>query len=150
VGEETVQAIPSICFEDTVGRLTRKSVRAYPQVIVNITNDGWFKQSEGAAQHFANARFRCIELRRPMVRCANSGVGGVISVTGSTLDPFTREDRRLVDDSGSHFTKGTLFASVWIPRESGFTLYALWGDWFAVVGLALSFLAGIALRLRKS
>ena len=150
VGEETVQAIPSICFEDTVGRLTRKSVRDYPQVIVNITNDGWFKQSEGAAQHFANARFRCIELRRPMVRCANSGVGGVISVTGSTLDPFTREDRRLVDDSGSHFTKGTLFASVWIPRESGFTLYALWGDWFAVVGLALSFLAGIALRLRKS
>ena len=150
VGNETVQAIPSICFEDTVGRLARKSVRAEPQVIVNLTNDGWFKQSEGAAQHFANARFRCIELRRPMVRCANSGVGGVVSVTGSTLDPYTREDRRLVDESGSHFTRGTLFASVWIPKNPGYTLYALWGDWFSIAGLILSFLAGIALRLRKS
>ena len=63
-----VQIIPLICFEDTVGSLARKFVREAPQMIVNITNDGWFLQSEENEVHLANALFRCVELRRPMAR----------------------------------------------------------------------------------
>jgi apolipoprotein N-acyltransferase len=37
-----IGAIPTVCFEDTVPRLVRKFVRPGPQVIVNVTNDGWF------------------------------------------------------------------------------------------------------------
>ena len=89
IGDGDIQLIPSVCFEDTVGRLTRKFVRTEPQLIINVTNDGWFKDSEAARQHMANAKFRAIELRRPMVRSANTGVSGIISTTGSLVDPTT-------------------------------------------------------------
>lgn len=40
-----ISIIPAVCYEDTVHRLMRKFVRDEPQIIVNLTNDGWFKTS---------------------------------------------------------------------------------------------------------
>ena len=120
--------IPAVCFEDTVPRLTRKFVRDTPQIIVNLTNDGWFKESPAAAQHFANARFRAIELRRPMLRCANTGVSAAIDTIGSTAHPRTGKPQILVNTKGSHFTRGNLLAELNIPVRPGFSLYALIGD----------------------
>lgn len=134
---EKIDLMPSICFEDTVPRVTRRFVRNSPQLLVNITNDGWFQESEAAEQHFRNAVFRTIELRRPMVRCANRGVTGVISATGSVVDPFTKERRVLENEEGSHFHRGFLLASAYPLKEGGITLYAAFGDWFAVTGLVL-------------
>lgn len=122
--------IPSICFEDTVPRETLRFVRDEAQVIVNVTNDGWFAQSEAAAQHFANAKFRAIELRRPMVRCANTGVSGVISTSGHAQE--------LRDASGSHFTRGFLLTTVKIPVQAQTTPYQRWGDWPVIVAALLS------------
>jgi len=129
-----VGLIPSVCFEDTVPRLEKKFVRPGPQVIVNVTNDGWFKESEAAKQHFNNAIFRAIELRRPMLRCANTGVSGAVSITGEVLST-------LVDEKGSHFTNGSLLAKVQVPLDPPLSLYALLGDWpiigFGVLGLLM-------------
>ena len=51
------------------------AVRAHgANLLVNVTNDGWFLHSAGSRQHLANAIFRCVETRRPMVRAANTGV----------------------------------------------------------------------------
>jgi len=141
---QKVGLMPSICFEDTVGRVTRKFVRNEPQLMVNITNDGWFGESEGASQHFRNALFRSIELRRPMVRCANRGVTGVVTVAGSLVDPYTKVKRELVAENGSHFHGGYLLASVYVPAEGRVTLYAAYGDWFAATGL----IAGVLSMLR--
>ena len=149
VGEREVGVIPSICFEDTVPRVTRKFVRDSPQVIVNLTNDGWFHESEGGLQHFRNAIFRSIELRRPMVRCANRGVTGVISATGSTVDPYTRENRQLMDENGSHFHRGFLLASAYLLEDGRGTIYAVFGDWFAVTGLILAMVWGIFRLIRE-
>ncbi len=135
-GGTTIGAIPTVCFEDTVGRLTRKFVRDGPQVIVNVTNDGWFKRSPAAAQHFANARFRAIELRRPMLRCANTGVSGAIDSAG-----FARQ--LLTDASGDHFTRGSLLADLRIPVRPSDTLYARIGDW----GILAITAAGLILAL---
>src|SRR5690606_33109703 len=79
-----VQLIPLVCFEDTLGRVARHGVRAAPQLMVNVTNDGWFLDSEAADQHMANAVLRCIELRRPLARAANTGVTAVVDVRGRT------------------------------------------------------------------
>lgn len=141
---QKVGLMPSVCFEDTVGRVTRKFVRNEPQFLVNITNDGWFGESEGALQHYRNAVFRTIELRRPMVRCANRGITGVVTVAGSLIDPYTKETRELVDENGSHFHRGFLLASVYVPAEGEVTLYAAFGDWFAATGL----IAGILWMIR--
>ena len=132
--------IPAVCFEDTVPRLTRKFVRNTPQIIVNLTNDGWFKESPAAAQHFANARFRAIELRRPMLRCANTGVSAAIDTIGSTAQPRTGKSQILTDANGSHFTRGSLLTELNIPIHPSFSLYAVIGDW----GIILLSLIGLA------
>jgi len=68
-----VQVAPLICFEDTIGELARQFVdptETSPgaNLLVDVTNDGWFQHSAGSHQHLANAIFRCIETRRPMLR----------------------------------------------------------------------------------
>ena len=143
VGDKIVGAIPTVCFEDSVPRLTRKFVRPGPQVIINVTNDGWFKESAAADQHFNYARFRAIELRRPMLRCANTGVSAAISSTGSTAHPDTGKPQILTDANGSHFTRGSLLTELKIPLHPTFSLYAVIGDWgimlLAAVALLIAF-----------
>jgi apolipoprotein N-acyltransferase len=147
-GETEIEAIPTICFEDTVGRLVRKFTRPGPQVIINVTNDGWFKESPAAAQHFANARFRAIELRRPMIRCANSGVSAALDATGSLLHPDTGRAQVLVDAQGSHFTRGSLLTEVKIPTRPSVSLFARIGDWGILVLTAVGLM--LALSARKA
>jgi apolipoprotein N-acyltransferase len=131
-----VGLIPTVCFEDTVPRLMRRFVRGGPQLIVNVTNDGWFKESAASAQHFANARFRSIELRRPMVRCANTGVSAAVDMLGGTAHPETGEPQELRNETGNPITRGWLLAEVVIPDRPGFSLYAVIGD-RGVIGLGL-------------
>ena len=137
-GETVIGAIPTVCFEDSVARLTRKFTRPGPQVIINVTNDGWFKQSPAAAQHFANARFRAIELRRPMLRCANTGVSAALDSTGST-EPDSWKRQILTDEKGSHFTRGSLLTKLKVPLRPSFSLYERIGDLgiLSLVGIAL-------------
>ncbi len=139
--------IPTVCFEDTLGNLARKFVRGGPQVIINVTNDGWFKEREAADQHFANAKFRAIELRRPLVRCANTGVSGVVTATGSVMRRGNAEPQILTDTKGSHFTRGWKLVVIDVPKEPPFTLYALLGDWM-VIGLGWAGLLS-GWRMRK-
>lgn len=138
VGKTTVGAIPTVCFEDSVPRLVRKFVRPGPQVIVNVTNDGWFKESAAADQHFQYARFRAVELRRPMLRCANSGVSAAISTTGLP--------QILTDSKGSHFTRGSLLTELKVPLQPGFSLYALIGDWGLIFIALIGFLIPVVRR----
>ena len=141
---QAIGVIPSVCFEDTVPRLTRLFARPGPQVIVNVTNDGWFRLSAAAAQHFANARFRAIELRRPMLRCANTGVSAAVNTCGSTAHPDTGAPQVITDASGSPFTRRTLLAELNVPLKPTVTLYALIGDGgimlLASLALAMSLL----------
>ncbi len=135
-----VQIIPLICFEDTVGSLARKFVREAPQMIVNITNDGWFLQSEEPEVHMTNALFRAIELRRPMVRATNTGVSCFIDTCGRVIS-------RLSDpETGSSFIEGTLPGEVKVPRVGHVTLYARFGDWFALTLLGICVLVGLIRR----
>ncbi|RYD36261.1 MAG: apolipoprotein N-acyltransferase, partial [Verrucomicrobiaceae bacterium] len=136
IGEREIGAIPTVCFEDSVPRLTRKFVRPGPQVIVNVTNDGWFKESAAADQHFQYARFRAIELRRPMLRSANTGVSAAIDTTGSTAHPDTGKPQIVLDEKGSHFTQGSLLTELRVPLHPGFSLYAVIGD-YGLIAIAL-------------
>ncbi len=135
LAQPEVEIIPLICFEDTVGRLARHFARPAPQMIVNITNDGWFLQSEETEVHLANALFRAIELRRPMVRAANTGITCFIDTHG-------RVTSRLEDpESGNTFIEGFLPGEVSVPRAPEMTLYARFGDWFALLMLGLCVLS---------
>lgn len=141
LGGELLHVIPSICFEDTVPRLTRRFVRPQPQVLVNVTNDGWFKESAAAEQHFANARFRAIELRRPMIRCANTGVSAALDGTGSSAHPDSGAAQVLLDGKGSHFTRGSRLVELDVPKNPTLSPYAVIGD----AGVAVVSLCGLTI-----
>ncbi|MFD2158902.1 apolipoprotein N-acyltransferase [Rubritalea tangerina] len=144
---ESLGVIPSVCFEDTVGRLVRQFVRSESQMIVNITNDGWFGTSEAALQHIANSKFRSVELRRPMARAANTGVSGIVDVMG-TMRGEGGEDN-VIGSLENPFVKGTLYAKVKIPEQPAMTVYAQLGDWFVVLCFLLAVAMGVvAPRLR--
>lgn len=137
-----VQLIPLICFEDTIGRVARRFVREAPQMLVAISNDGWFLQSPETEMHLANALFRAIELRRPMVRASNIGVTCFIDIHG-------RVTSRLTDpETGSSFLEGVLPGEVKVPRVGVVTLYARFGDWFAVSMLGICVMVWISRRFR--
>lgn len=133
---ESVGVIPAICYEDTVGRLLTKYVRKGPQVIVNISNDGWFRNSCCGEQQARNAAFRCIELRRPMVRAANKGFTCAIAPNGAFIDILQKAD-------GSPHLPGHSYALLPVDKNAGYTLYALLGDWAVALCAFLVVLTGI-------
>jgi apolipoprotein N-acyltransferase len=71
----------------------------------------------------ANAVFRCVENRRPMVRAANTGVTCFIN-------EFGRVTQILQDDTGNTFTEGTLTGELNIPQTPQLTFYTRHGEWF--------------------
>jgi apolipoprotein N-acyltransferase len=145
-----VQVAPLICFEDTIGELTRQFVlpsetNPGANLLVDITNDGWFWHSAGSHQHLANAIFRCVETRRPMVRAANTGVTCFIN-------QFGRVTQMLRDETGSTFTEGVLTGEIKVPTEHELTFYTRHGELFAkfcAVITLLAILAASAIRRRK-
>src|SRR5204862_5053652 len=107
---------PLICFEDTIGELTRQFVLRGADFFANVTNDGWFLRSGGSRQHLANAIFRCVENRRPMLRAANTGVTCFVN-------EFGRVTQSLQDDTGSTFDEGVLTGEVNVPQGRRLTFY---------------------------
>ncbi len=120
-----------ICFEDTLGDLTRHFALNGAQLLVNITNDGWFLKSVESEQHVANAVFRAVENRRPLVRCANTGVTCFIDSNG-------RIDSSLRSQKGDPFIQGFLRGVVNVPVNGPLTFYAQHGEWLSICSLILA------------
>ncbi len=133
---------PLICFEDTVGDLARRFVSNGANLFVDVTNDGWFLRSSESRQHVANAIFRCVENRRPMVRAANTGVTCFINQFGHIT-------QILQDDTGNTFTEGVLTGEVNVPQDRQFTFYTRHGELFAEVCACVTALTIAALFGRR-
>jgi len=138
-----VRVAPLICFEDTIGELTRQFVLNGANLLADVTNDGWFLQSAGSQQHLANAVFRCVETRRPMIRAANTGVT-------CSVNQFGRVTNILQDETGSTFTEGVLTGEIAVPTEHELTFYTLHGELFAKVCTWITLIAiGGTVTLRR-
>ncbi|PYL64158.1 MAG: apolipoprotein N-acyltransferase [Verrucomicrobia bacterium] len=137
-----VQVAPLICFEDTIGELTRQFVLKGANLLANVTNDGWFLHSAGSQQHLANAVFRCVETRRPMVRAANTGVTCFVN-------EFGRVTQLLQDETGGTFAEGVLAGEVNVPTERDLTFYVRHGELFAKFCAAVTLIAIIVGVIRR-
>ena len=131
-----------ICFEDTLGDLTRHFVLKGAQLLVNITNDGWFLKSVASEQHVANAVFRAVENRRPLVRCANTGVTCFIDGNGSVVSS-------LRSPKGDPFVQGFLAGMVRVPMNGRLTFYTRHGEWLSYCALILAAAATVAHFVRR-
>jgi apolipoprotein N-acyltransferase len=135
---------PLICFEDTLGDLTRQFAQRGAQILVTMTNDAWFLKSAGSEQHVIHALFRCAETKLPMLRAANTGVSCVI-------DRFGRIVNQLQNDKGDTFSEGVLFAHLDVPTNPEKTFYTRYGEVFSLSCLAITTIAcGLHIIRRKS
>jgi apolipoprotein N-acyltransferase len=75
----------NICYEALFPNLVRRSVQQGGQLIVNITNDGWYMKTAEPYQHLAPNVFRAIENDRWLARADNTGVSAIIAPTGEIV-----------------------------------------------------------------
>ena len=116
---------PSICFETTLARVIRRLVNEAktnltscdPQVLVNVTNDGWFWGSAELDMHLICAVFRAVECRKPLVVAANTGFSAWIDSDGRIV----QQGKRRAED--------VIIAKPRLDKRSSF--YLSYGDVFA-------------------
>ena len=100
--------LATICYEIIYsGELNLKSEY---DLIINVSEDGWFGKSIGPHQHFAHSIFRAIENGRTVIRSANNGISAIIEPNGKI------KSRIDLDNTGSIFTneiyfRGTIFSN---------------------------------------
>jgi apolipoprotein N-acyltransferase len=73
---------PIICYESVFGSFVTGYVKEGAEALFIITNDGWWKNTDGYLQHLYYASLRAIETRRPVVRAANTGISCIIDIRG--------------------------------------------------------------------
>lgn len=76
-----------ICFESAFPSIARQFSRQGSDVLLNISNDGYLGPTAVIRQHLANAIFRAIESRRPVLRVTNTGITAYISEYGNVINP---------------------------------------------------------------
>ncbi|MFH0889512.1 MAG: apolipoprotein N-acyltransferase, partial [Planctomycetota bacterium] len=71
-----------ICYESVFPELARESIRRGSDFIINISNDGWFKNSAELDQMLAISAFRSVENRISFIRATNTGISAIIHPSG--------------------------------------------------------------------
>lgn len=130
---------PSICFESTVPHLIRRQVRELeadgttPDMLVSVTNDGWFWGSGVLDLHYKCAIFRAVEHRKPMLVAANTGFSTAVDSAGRVLAVGPRREVQTLQ--------------VTVPVSGLASFYTRWGDVFATACLAFAAVcAGVGMR----
>jgi apolipoprotein N-acyltransferase len=126
-------AAATVCYEAVFPRWARLDASRGARLIVNITNDGWYKDTWGPYQHFNTNVFRAIENRVTVIRSGNTGISAVIDPWGVIL---ARQDLGV---------RGRLDVDVPLGDPfPGRSLYARRGDWFGWLMLGLAAVMMIA------
>ena len=113
-----------ICYEAIYPDEVRQFTDRGAQLLINISNDGWFGTSAAAAQHLRMARVRAVENRRWLVRDTNSGLTASIDPYGN-MTQILHHDVRGAGDLPYDF-------------RTERTFYVRFGDWFAWMCVLIS------------
>ncbi len=88
---DTFNILPLICYEIIFTNFIQKS-KEETNLIVNISEDGWFGETIGPNQHFAKSVFRAIENNTFLIRSANKGISAIIDNKGNTIKQLDRNE----------------------------------------------------------
>ncbi len=128
-------AAPFICYEIIYPDFVRRRVNNGANLLINVTNDGWWGRSNGPFHHATMARMRSIENGVSLARCANSGISMLVDPVG-----------RIIDKKGL-YKRAVLTGS--IPYERIDTFYSKFGDWIIRTALIIFILAIANLYIQK-
>jgi NTE family protein len=121
-----------VCYETILADYVRRSVKAGAQLLVNMTEDGWYGGTGEPYQHLLITRLRAIETRRFLLRSVNNGVSAIVDPAGRVVASASGRD--------AGFLRGR------VGFYSGLTPYVRWGNWLmrglilALLGLGVSLL----------
>jgi len=82
-----------ICFEVSYYSLVKKMAECSDLIAV-VTNDAWFRDSDGTFQHLRQARVRAVETRKYILWVNNTGPSAIISPEGEIIEmiPYGKQD----------------------------------------------------------
>ncbi len=106
-----------ICYESVFASEVRRFAQNGAEVLVNISDDGWYGDTSAPWQHLNMARMRAIENNRWIVRDTNSGVTAAIDPLGRVTESIARH--RFSELTADYGYRG------------GMTFYTRFGDVFA-------------------
>jgi apolipoprotein N-acyltransferase len=124
-----------ICYESIFGDEIRQFVSKGAQVLVNLSDDGWYGDTSAPWEHLDMVRMRAIENDRWVLRSTNTGVT-------ASIDPYGR----IVDQMPRH-VRGALLAS--FNYIGDVTFYTRHGDWIAWICAFLTALLVITGLIRS-
>jgi apolipoprotein N-acyltransferase len=116
-----------ICYESVFPDEVRQFSNNGAQVLVNISNDGWYGDSGAWAQHLQQARMRAVENDRWLLRATNTGMTAAIDPLGRVVASIPRKERARLEAP---------YALV-----EGTTFYTRHGGWFAYLCAIISLVA---------
>ncbi len=123
-----------ICYESIFADEIRQYVLQGADVLINISNDGWYGNTSAPWQHLNMVRMRAIENHRWILRATNTGVTAAVSPAGRVTVSLPRHIRSSL--------------RVHFAYEHDLTFYAAHGDLFAYLCALVTFIA-VALSLAK-
>lgn len=115
-----------ICYESIFPNEVRKFAEKGADVLVNISNDGWYGDSGAWSQHLQQTRMRAIENNRWLLSATNTGLTAAIDPWGRIAAEVPRKERTVLEAP---------YALI-----SSTTFYTQHGDWFATVCAIISVL----------
>jgi len=125
-----------ICYESVFPDLVRQFVRGGAEVLVNLSNDGYFGHSFAHQQHLEIVRMRAAENRRWILRATNDGITAAIDPAG-----------RVVERMPTFVQTAGLLPYDYEQNETPYTRH---GDWFAWGCFASGFLmSAVSLARRR-
>jgi apolipoprotein N-acyltransferase len=125
-----------ICYESIFGDEIRHLPQQGADVLINISNDGWYGDTSAAWQHLNMVRMRAIENHRWILRATNTGVTAAINPYGQVTAAAPRHQRTSI--------------RVHFGYENDLTFYARYGDLFAYTCAFLTTLTLFYSRIRRS
>ncbi len=125
-----------VCYEVIFPQLSRERVLRGAQMLMNLTNDGWYGDTGGPYQHLYMSCWRAIEFRVPIVRAANTGISAAFDATGAELGRI------------GWGKEG--FLTVAVRPMRSMTLYARYGDVFAWLSVFMAISAIIFSYIHSS
>ena len=102
--------MPLICYEIIYSGKINKSKKNY-DIILNLSEDGWFGNSIGPYQHYSHSIFRSIEEGKPVIRSSNNGISAFINQKGQVIEKLSTTDKGFIELNSFRKSNKTIFSS---------------------------------------
>ena len=124
VNDQTLKIGSLVCYEDVFPHLALESARAGAQIFFVATNNAWYGEEGGAAQHAAHSVLRAVENRRPVMRCGNGGWSGWVDCFGTIRSVLYDENGSIYFSGGGSYTVSHF--KEWTWQRSFYTRHGNW------------------------